>query len=92
MTSVGIKELKDRLSEYIAKVKQGEEVVVTERGRPVARIVQEGSVAQRARDMLAPLVRSGLVRPPQGRRVRRKHKAVKVSGKPASQMIIEDRR
>ena len=32
-------EIKARLSEYLARVRGGEEVVVTDRGRPVARIV-----------------------------------------------------
>jgi len=35
MSTVGIKELKNRLTQY---TKQGEEVVVTERGRPIALI------------------------------------------------------
>ncbi len=36
---VGVRELKARLSEYLARAQAGEEVVVTDRGRPVARIV-----------------------------------------------------
>lgn len=39
MDTAAVSRLKARLSEYLAKVKAGEEVVVTERGRPVARIV-----------------------------------------------------
>jgi len=33
---VGIRELKNRLTHYISLIKRGEEVVVTERGSPVA--------------------------------------------------------
>jgi len=33
---VGIRELKNRLSEYVERVKNGAEVMVTDRGRPVA--------------------------------------------------------
>jgi hypothetical protein len=33
MTTVAIRELKNRLSEYLRKVKAGERVVITERGR-----------------------------------------------------------
>ena len=33
MISVGIKELKEKLSSYVDKVRHGEEVVVTDRGR-----------------------------------------------------------
>lgn len=39
MPTAAITELKASLSAYLAKVKAGEEVLVTERGRPVARIV-----------------------------------------------------
>jgi prevent-host-death family protein len=37
--NVGVRELKARLSEYLGKVAAGEIVVVTDRGRPVARLV-----------------------------------------------------
>ncbi len=33
---VGIRELKNRLSEYVTSVKAGSEITVTDRGRPVA--------------------------------------------------------
>ena len=39
MKRVAVRELKARLSEYLAQVKAGEEVVVTERGKPVARLL-----------------------------------------------------
>ncbi|MFA6107806.1 MAG: type II toxin-antitoxin system prevent-host-death family antitoxin [Candidatus Latescibacterota bacterium] len=39
MKTATISTLKAKLSEHITWVKQGEEVVVTERGRPVARLV-----------------------------------------------------
>ena len=39
MTTVKIAELKDRLSEHLRAVEQGGEVIVTDRNRPIARIV-----------------------------------------------------
>jgi len=39
MKAVKIAELKDRLSEHLRAVERGVEVVVTDRGRPIARIV-----------------------------------------------------
>jgi prevent-host-death family protein len=36
---VGIRELRGRLSDYLARVRAGDEVVVTDRGEAVARIV-----------------------------------------------------
>lgn len=39
MTSAAVAKLKASLSEYLARVKAGEEVIVTERGKPIAKIV-----------------------------------------------------
>ena len=36
--NVGIRELKQHLSRYLARVREGEEIVITDRGTPVARI------------------------------------------------------
>ncbi|MBI2197963.1 MAG: type II toxin-antitoxin system prevent-host-death family antitoxin [Candidatus Rokubacteria bacterium] len=36
MAAVGIRELKNRLSQYVRRVRAGERLVVTERGKPVA--------------------------------------------------------
>lgn len=38
MKEVGVRELKNRLSEYLRRVKAGEDVVVTEHGRPLAKL------------------------------------------------------
>jgi prevent-host-death family protein len=66
--SAGIAELKARLSEYLLRVKAGEEVLVTDRGKPVARLVPVGAgggagpddEAERAR--LRTMEREGLIR------------------------------
>lgn len=63
MKSAGVAELKAHLSRYLASVKQGEEVTVTERGRPVARLVPVERVAGRLA-RLQELARLGLVRLP----------------------------
>jgi prevent-host-death family protein len=39
MATAGVAQLKASLSRYLARVKAGEELVVTERGRPVAKLV-----------------------------------------------------
>lgn len=36
---IGVRELKAKLSEYLGRVAEGEEVVVTDRGKPVARLL-----------------------------------------------------
>lgn len=42
---VGIRELRQNLSRYIERVKAGEGLVVTERGREVARMIPSGASA-----------------------------------------------
>ena len=66
MESAGVADLKARLSEYLARVKSGEEVLVTDRGRPVARLVPVGNEAVEDGDAEAARLRNmekeGLVR------------------------------
>ncbi len=42
MLTVGIRELRNGLSRYLKRVRDGETVEITERGTPVARIVPAG--------------------------------------------------
>lgn len=93
MKSAGVAELKAHLSRYLASVKEGEEVTVTERGRPVARLVPVDPVAGRdAR--LGELARLGLVRLP-----RRKVTAEEILRRPlpedpegrSLQVVLEER-
>jgi prevent-host-death family protein len=71
MESAGIAQLKARLSEYLSRVRAGEEVLVTDRGRPIARLVPIGAgdvpegEAEHAR--LRAMERDGLVRIGSGR-------------------------
>jgi prevent-host-death family protein len=39
---VNIRELKTHLSKYLRKVKEGQTVLITERGKPIGRIIPEG--------------------------------------------------
>lgn len=39
MKTAAVSEVKASLSEYLSKVKAGEEVIITDRGRPVAKLV-----------------------------------------------------
>jgi prevent-host-death family protein len=63
MTQVGIAELKARLSEYLARVQEGEEIVVADRGRPVARLIPADRYAESEEgSRLLDLQRRGLLR------------------------------
>jgi prevent-host-death family protein len=67
MKSAQVSELKATLSRCLAKVKAGEELIVMERGKPIAKLVP----MPRQRDMetaqLDDLVRAGLVRSGSGK-------------------------
>lgn len=59
MKSVGIRELKQNASAVIRDVARGEEVTVTDRGRPVARIVP----IKAGTSLLEQMIQSGEARP-----------------------------
>ena len=93
MSTVGIRELKNRLTEYLRRTKQGEEIVVTERGTPIAVIqpIQSARTIASLEARLARLAAQGLVVLPRGT-PRRRRRRVKASGPPLSRMILDDRR
>lgn len=62
MRTVGVKELKARLSQYLRAVRAGEALVVTDRGEPVAElrpVRQLRSPADRLEDVLRELAERG---------------------------------
>lgn len=66
MRSVGIKVLKNKLSEYVRIAASGETILVTDRDRVVAELVppRDGRAPLLADAELADAVRRGLVTPP----------------------------
>ena len=56
---VGVRDLKNHLSAYLDLVKSGHEIVVTEHGRPIARL----SPVSADVDRMAALVEAGIVQP-----------------------------
>jgi prevent-host-death family protein len=83
---VGVRELKNNLSRYVDRVSHGDEVVVTEHGRPVARLLR----VDEPTDRLHELIVAGLVRPPKTI-TRRLPKAIKAAG-PVSDLVADQRR
>jgi prevent-host-death family protein len=88
----GIKEVKNNLSRFLSQVKAGEEVLITERGKPVARIIKENSKRLDIRSALGPLIDRGLVVLPNVRLKKGDLLFLKASGKSVADMVIEDRR
>ncbi len=86
--TVGIRELKSRLSECVRSVKMGATIVVTEHGRRVARLVPEASSLD---DRLATLKRAGAILW-SGRRLRRTPPDVRPRGKrTVADILVENR-
>lgn len=92
MSTVGVKALKDRLTHYLRQSKRGEEVVVTERGKPIA-VIQPIRAAEPTVSLdvrLARLADQGLITLP-GAKASRKRK-IRIAGRPLSKTILDDRR
>jgi prevent-host-death family protein len=92
MSSVGVKELKNRLTYYLRRTKQGEEVIVTERGRAIA-LLQPIETARQvtSREVrLAQLAPQGFLTLPTRKPSR--FRPTRAKGPLASRLILEDRR
>ena len=57
-THIGVRELKNHLSQYLRRVKAGETVIITERGKPVGQIVP---IQNDLSDRLKKLAETGLI-------------------------------
>lgn len=89
MATIGVRELKARLSACLKRVRAGERLTVTDRGRAIATLVPVDPTP--APDWLNRLLSAGRVRwaggKPEGL-----PRPIPSRGKPASRMVIEDRR
>ena len=87
--TVGVRELKARLSEYLRRVKQGETVIITEHGKPVGRLIPQG---QSLDERLGELQQAGLIRW-SGKRLSPMKPVARLRGKKTiAEIIIQDRR
>jgi prevent-host-death family protein len=89
MTRVGVRELKNQLSRYLMRVKNGEVVAITLRGRHIA-ILAPVATSTMSKS-LAEMVSAGLADWKGGKPAGSARPAL-VRGKPLSDLIIEDRR
>lgn len=91
---VPVRELKDRLSEYLRRVQAGEEVVVTSHGRAIVRMVAVGPAPIDEAEALARLRVQAWVRAGDGSRrdAAQGPRVATESGKPSvSDLLVEDR-
>jgi len=83
---VGVRALKNNLSSYLERVRGGEVIVVTARGRPIARLLG----VEASTDHLADLIEAGVVRP--ALRSRRKLPKRITSAGAVSDLVSDQRR
>lgn len=94
MQTVGVRELKNRLTHYLGQVKNGENVVVTDRGKPIAilhsleKIEDDAGLDER----LAALAAQGHLTLPKSKGALPSFTPVQVAGEPVSATLIKDRR
>ena len=89
---LGLREANQRFSQTIKAVRAGKEVILTDRGHPIAVITPIADKGGREA-MLQTRAEQGLIRMAarKGPMPTPRWRPVKVKGKPASQTIIEDR-
>ncbi|HMK66531.1 MAG TPA: type II toxin-antitoxin system prevent-host-death family antitoxin [Thermodesulfobacteriota bacterium] len=86
MISVGIKELKARLSNYVSQAKEGQEIVITDHGKDVALIVPLSRERQAIKSLMVEGKANWSGGKPKGLQ------GIRIKGKALSKTVIEDRR
>jgi len=87
--AVGIRELKNKLSQYLKMVKEGEKLTVTERGEVIAYITPAEKFPGYKK--MIELVREGKGSW-KGKKPIGSQRRAKIAGKPLSKIVIEERR
>jgi prevent-host-death family protein len=89
VTTVGVRDLKNRLSEFLRRVAAGERIMVTDRGRPLALMTPPHAPAEH--EAIIGMVREGIASWGGGK-PRGSARPVRVRGKAVSRTVLEDRR
>jgi antitoxin (DNA-binding transcriptional repressor) of toxin-antitoxin stability system len=89
MIAAGIKDLKNRLSYYLQKVKRGEKILITEKDQVIATIlpVERGEEDSK----LLSHIKEGFATW-KGGKPAGSHRPIRIRGKTVSEIILEDRR
>lgn len=89
--SVGIREAKAHLSRYLKLVQKGEEVVITDHGRPVGKIVPMASRDLALKERIDRLVERGIMEPLSGEHLATLPPPIPVPKGAAQAVLQEDR-
>ena len=95
MLTVGVRELKNRLTHYLRLTKKGERIIVTDRGNPIAVLHEITRIEADAppEECLAAASAEGTVRLPlSGATIDLTSEPIAHEGRSAAEMLIEDRR
>ena len=87
---MGLREANQHFSKAISAVKAGAEVVLTERGKPIAVIRSLRRRGGRDKE-LAPLVAAGLLRPATKSGPMRRRRPLELKGEPLSETLRRER-
>ena len=91
---VSIRDMRNSLSKYLKLVRLGKDVVITDRGRPVARLTPAKPAAgETEAEAIERIEALPWVRPGNGKRVKGAKRPIRLKsgGKSAAEMVLEDR-
>ena len=92
MIYVGVRDLKEKLSEYLDKAKHGDEIIVTDHGKPIARLIKEPEKQKSTIEKMYFLAEKGLVQLPIKEKKIRSNSLVKTRSKvTATELLLRDR-
>jgi antitoxin (DNA-binding transcriptional repressor) of toxin-antitoxin stability system len=94
MQTVGVRELKNRLTYYLGEIKNGEHVVVTDRGNPIAIMHRLDKIEKNAGldERLAALATQGHLKLPTVKSTGASFTPFSLDGEPLSETLIRERR
>ncbi len=87
---IGLREANQKFSKAIRAVREGEEVILTERGKPIA-VIRPIKERRNAASIISKLEQAGLLRPAVRRQPLPPWKPRPIGGKPVSKTIQEAR-
>ena len=92
MIYVGVRDLKAKLSEYLNIAKQGNEIIVTDHGKPIARLIKEPVKQKSTLEKMYFLAERGLIQLPKKERKAKSYSLYKSKSKiTATELLLNDR-
>ncbi|EMY67809.1 type II toxin-antitoxin system Phd/YefM family antitoxin [Leptospira vanthielii] len=92
MIYVGVRDLKAKLSEYLDKARLGDEVIVTDHGKPIARLIKEPIKQKSTIEKMYLLAEKGMIQLPSKDKQSKSTTPLKTKSKmTASDILLNDR-